>query len=169
MLRVDDTLYDDVVPEAALCSRCGAPAKAEERSCGFCGTAFAHAPSAQPEERVDTKLQNFLGALSVEGVDLSSALRRSIPAVLGRNPDAERIARGVVALVEVFQREESVKLDATSAGRLFAAYLKARVELRSTEETELNLPFLIADASGPKHFHKTLRRADLQRLESSPK
>jgi len=154
------------MPEAALCSRCGAPARAEQRACGFCGTAFTHAPSAEVEERVDTKLQNFLGALAIEGKDLTTALTMAIPAVLGRNPEAPGIAHGVIAVIQAFERDEDVKLDAIAAARVFAAYLRARAELRSVEQSELNLPFLTVNETGPKHLQRMLRRSDLVRLES---
>src|SRR5438270_11055681 len=48
--------------------------------------------------------------------------------------------------------------------RLRDAAEKAKIELSTTMETEINLPFITADASGPKHLVKTLTRAKLEQL-----
>ncbi|MEQ1505095.1 MAG: molecular chaperone DnaK [Myxococcota bacterium] len=48
--------------------------------------------------------------------------------------------------------------------RLKEASEKAKIELSSAQSTEVNLPFLTADASGPKHLQKTLSRADFERM-----
>ena len=47
--------------------------------------------------------------------------------------------------------------------RLKEAAEKAKIELSSTLQTEINLPFITADASGPKHLVLTLTRAKLER------
>ena len=46
--------------------------------------------------------------------------------------------------------------------RLKEAAEKAKIELSSMHETEINLPYITADASGPKHFHIKLSRAKLE-------
>ena len=48
--------------------------------------------------------------------------------------------------------------------RLKDAAEKAKIELSSVTETEINLPYLTADATGPKHLVKTLSRAKLEQL-----
>ncbi len=48
--------------------------------------------------------------------------------------------------------------------RLKEAGERAKIELSSTVETEINLPFVTADASGPKHLNMKLRRAELEQL-----
>ena len=48
--------------------------------------------------------------------------------------------------------------------RLKDAAEKAKIELSSAQSTEINLPFLTADASGPKHLQKTLTRAEFERM-----
>ncbi len=48
--------------------------------------------------------------------------------------------------------------------RLKEAAERAKHELSSAEETEINLPFICADATGPKHLVETLTRADLEQL-----
>jgi molecular chaperone DnaK len=71
-------------------------------------------------------------------------------------------------LVEEFKREEG--LDLRSKGnemalqRLRDAAEKAKIELSTAMESEINLPFITADASGPKHLVKKLTRAKLEQL-----
>jgi molecular chaperone DnaK len=48
--------------------------------------------------------------------------------------------------------------------RLKEAAEKAKIELSQLQETEINLPFLTADASGPKHMQLKLTRAKLEQL-----
>lgn len=48
--------------------------------------------------------------------------------------------------------------------RLREASEKAKCELSSTSSTDINLPFITADASGPKHLHMTISRAKLETL-----
>jgi molecular chaperone DnaK len=48
--------------------------------------------------------------------------------------------------------------------RLKEAAEKAKIELSSAMQTEINLPFITADASGPKHLHYTLTRAKFEQL-----
>jgi molecular chaperone DnaK len=71
-------------------------------------------------------------------------------------------------LVEEFRKDEG--LDLRSKGnemalqRLRDAAEKAKIELSTTMETEINLPFITADASGPKHLVKKLTRAKLEQM-----
>src|ERR1700688_217821 len=71
-------------------------------------------------------------------------------------------------LISEFKQEEG--LDLTSKGnemalqRLKDAAEKAKIELSTTVETEINLPFITADATGPKHLVKKLTRAKLEQL-----
>ena len=48
--------------------------------------------------------------------------------------------------------------------RLKEAAEKAKIELSSTQQTDVNLPFITADASGPKHMNITLTRSKLEQL-----
>ena len=52
--------------------------------------------------------------------------------------------------------------------RLKEAAEKAKCELSTTVETEINLPFVTADASGPKHLSLKLTRAKLEQLVGGP-
>jgi molecular chaperone DnaK len=71
-------------------------------------------------------------------------------------------------LVDEFKKDET--LDLRSKGnemalqRLRDAAEKAKIELSTTMETEINLPFITADASGPKHLVKKLTRAKLEQM-----
>ena len=65
-----------------------------------------------------------------------------------------------------FQREQGIDLrrDKLALQRLKEAAEKAKIELSSSKETEINLPFITADASGPKHLVMKLTRAKLESL-----
>jgi molecular chaperone DnaK len=69
-------------------------------------------------------------------------------------------------IVGEFKREQGIDLskDPMALQRLKEAAEKAKMELSSTMSTEINLPFITADASGPKHLHLTLSRAKLEQL-----
>ena len=69
-------------------------------------------------------------------------------------------------LADEFRREQGIDLRADMAAlpRLREAAEKAKIELSSTLSTEINLPFITADASGPKHLTTTLSRAKLESL-----
>ncbi len=71
-------------------------------------------------------------------------------------------------LVDEFKREQGIDLSVDKAAiqRLKEAAEKAKIELSTTTESEINLPFITADASGPKHFTYTLSRAKLESLVS---
>jgi molecular chaperone DnaK len=65
-----------------------------------------------------------------------------------------------------FQREQGIDLrkDRQALQRLREASEKAKIELSSVMETEINLPYITADASGPKHLQMKLSRAKLEQL-----
>ncbi|HVO85729.1 MAG TPA: molecular chaperone DnaK [Candidatus Eisenbacteria bacterium] len=69
-------------------------------------------------------------------------------------------------LVEEFQRQTGVDLrnDKMAMSRLKEASEKAKIELSTLMTTDIDLPFLSTDASGPKHLHFTLSRAKLESL-----
>jgi molecular chaperone DnaK len=69
-------------------------------------------------------------------------------------------------LAEEFRRENGIDLrkDKLALQRLKEAAEKAKIELSSAKETEINLPFITADASGPKHLVLKLSRAKLENL-----
>jgi molecular chaperone DnaK len=69
-------------------------------------------------------------------------------------------------IAEEFKKENGIDLrkDRMALQRLKEAAEKAKMELSSTVQTEINLPFITADASGPKHLVLTLTRAKLEAL-----
>src|SRR3954447_14383815 len=75
-------------------------------------------------------------------------------------------ARVIDYLADEFKKEQGIDLrgDKLALQRLKEAAEKAKIELSSAKETEVNLPFITADASGPKHLVMTLTRAKLEGL-----
>jgi len=75
-------------------------------------------------------------------------------------------ARVIDYLAEEFRKEQGIDLrkDKLALQRLKEAAEKAKIELSSSKETEVNLPFITADASGPKHLVMKLTRAKLESL-----
>jgi len=69
-------------------------------------------------------------------------------------------------LVSEFKKDQGIDLrqDRMALQRLKEAAEKAKCELSTTQQTEINLPFITADASGPKHLSMTLTRAKLEQL-----
>ena len=74
--------------------------------------------------------------------------------------------RVIEYLAEEFRKESGIDLrkDKLALQRLKEAAEKAKIELSSAKETEINLPFITADASGPKHLVMKLSRAKLESL-----
>lgn len=69
-------------------------------------------------------------------------------------------------LVEEFKKEQDINLkgDPLAMQRLKEAAEKAKIELSSSQSTEVNLPYITADSSGPKHLVVTISRAKLESL-----
>jgi len=69
-------------------------------------------------------------------------------------------------LVEQFKKDTGIDLskDTLALQRLKEAAEKAKIELSSTLETEINLPFITSDASGPKHLYYKFTRAQLENM-----
>lgn len=74
--------------------------------------------------------------------------------------------RLVTYLTDEFKKESGIDLknDRLALQRLKEAAEKAKIELSSTTQTEINLPFITADATGPKHLNIKLTRAKLESL-----
>ena len=72
-------------------------------------------------------------------------------------------------VADEFRKEQGIDLrnDRMALQRLKEAAEKAKIELSSTQQTEINLPFITADASGPKHLNMSLSRAKLEQLTGS--
>ncbi|HVF62293.1 MAG TPA: molecular chaperone DnaK [Thermoanaerobaculia bacterium] len=69
-------------------------------------------------------------------------------------------------LLEEFKKDQGIDLgrDAMAKQRLKEAAEKAKIELSTAQETDINLPFITADASGPKHLNIRLTRPKLEQL-----
>ncbi|MBL8015027.1 MAG: molecular chaperone DnaK [Candidatus Doudnabacteria bacterium] len=69
-------------------------------------------------------------------------------------------------LVDEFKKEQGIDLkeDAAALQRLKEAAEKAKITLSSAENTEINLPYITADAKGPKHMRLTLTRSQLEKI-----
>jgi molecular chaperone DnaK len=69
-------------------------------------------------------------------------------------------------LIDEFKKDQGIDLrsDRMALQRLKESAEKAKIELSSTQQTEINLPFITADASGPKHLVLTLTRSKLEQL-----
>jgi len=69
-------------------------------------------------------------------------------------------------LADTFQKENGIDLrrDSQALQRLFEAAEKAKVELSSVTQTSISLPFVTADANGPKHLNTTLMRSTFDQL-----
>jgi molecular chaperone DnaK len=82
---------------------------------------------------------------------------------LGGDDIDERLTEWIV---EEFKKDQGIKLseDKMALQRLKEASEKAKIELSSTLETEINLPFVTADQSGPKHLAMKLTRAKFEQL-----
>lgn len=72
-------------------------------------------------------------------------------------------------LADEFKKQEGIDLrsDRMALQRLKEAAEKAKIELSSTQQTDVNLPFITADASGPKHLNVSLSRSKLESLVGS--
>jgi molecular chaperone DnaK len=84
---------------------------------------------------------------------------------LGGDDYDERIVKW---LVDEFRKDQGIDLSADKQAlqRLTEAAEKAKIELSTLTQTNINLPFITADQSGPKHLDMTLTRADFERLVS---
>ena len=70
-------------------------------------------------------------------------------------------------LLDEFQKQSAMKLnDASALQRLKEAAEKAKIELSTAEQTDINLPYITADQTGPKHLVTSLTRAKLESLVS---
>ena len=160
---------------ALVCTACGAPLAAVASlpavvECGFCGAVMSVAHDAQTITRPATtsdeielraaqrqaakpKFVAELGRMLAAGKHPYDAVRDAWALHLSFEAIAEPVARLTVALARDFEREQGASAtDATALPRIADAYLKAIAELRFAKSTEMNLPFLTANESGPKHM-----------------
>ena len=69
-------------------------------------------------------------------------------------------------MIETFKQETGIELhsDRLALQRLKEAAERAKCELSTATESQLNLPFIAADSTGPKHFNKTLTREKFEEM-----
>ncbi|MFO1349821.1 MAG: molecular chaperone DnaK [Gammaproteobacteria bacterium] len=126
------------------------------------------------KKRGDTKIAVYDlggGTFDVSIIEIAEVDGEHQFEVLSTNGDThlggEDFDRRVIDhLVEQFQKESGIDLrnDRLALQRLKEAAEKAKIELSSTQQTEINLPYITADASGPKHLNIKLTRAKLESL-----
>ena len=97
------------------------------------------------------------------GEGVFEVISTNVDTYLGGDDFDQRIIDWIVA---EFKRDQGIDLrqDRMALQRLKEAAEKAKIELSTVQQTELNLPFITADASGPKHLAMTLTRAKLEQL-----
>ncbi len=106
---------------------------------------------------------SILELADVEGEKQFEVLSTNGDTQLGGDDFDEKV---IDWLVKEFKKDQGIDLskDKMALQRLKEAAEKAKCELSSTHETEINLPFVTADASGPKHLNLKLNRAKLEDL-----
>lgn len=99
----------------------------------------------------------------VDGANQFEVLSTNGDTFLGGEDFDQRI---IDYIVSEFKKDQGVDLskDVLALQRLKEAAEKAKIELSSTTQTEINLPYITADASGPKHLNVKLSRAKLEAL-----
>lgn len=167
---------------ALVCAACGGPLDAVRQlpavvPCSFCGAVMAIAHDSQtltrpatPSDELEAryakrqaarpKFVEDLGKMLAAGKHPYEAVRDAWNVHLAFEASAEPVARLTIALAHDFEREQNARAaDANALPRIAEAYLKAISELRTVEKTEMNLPFLVANETGPKHFQRMVTAA----------
>src|ERR671916_172107 len=113
----------------------------------------------------DDQRQATKDAGRIAGLDVKRIINEPTAASLAYGLDKESDDW----LAAEFKRDQGIDLtqDKMALQRLYEAAEKAKIELSSAQETQINLPFITADASGPKHLDVRLTRAKLNELAGS--
>src|SRR5690606_22265035 len=111
------------------------------------------------------------GTLHVSSIDIADVDGEKQFEVLSTNGDTflggeDFDQRIIDYIIGEFKKESTVDLskDMLALQRLKEAAEKAKIELSSAQQTEINLPYITADASGPKHLSLKITRAKLEAL-----
>lgn len=156
--------------------------------CTFCGgVAQLAMPAAAPATPVAARepqpvvpsgptrddLKRFVDAFTAAtsaGEPFVSALQAAARATLAGFGDQTAMTLGVAHLAIDFERDSGAKVqrDGLVVSRLAEGWYKAVYEVSRGGSTEINLPFLTATESGPKHLSRTLTAADMARMTSGP-
>jgi molecular chaperone DnaK len=137
-------------------------------------TAAALAFGLDKQDKVDRKIAvydlgggtfdvSIIEIANVDGEKQFEVLSTNGDTFLGGEDFDQRIIDWIIA---EFKKEQGVDLskDVLALQRLKDAAEKAKIELSSAQQTEINLPYVTADASGPKHLNLKLTRAKLESL-----
>lgn len=137
-------------------------------------TAAALAYGLGKEDKKDQKIAVYDfggGTFDITIIEVGEAEGESSFEVLSTNGDThlggdDLDLKLIDWIVEEFKKAEGVDLkgDAMAMQRIKEAAEKAKIELSTTQETEINLPFISADADGPKNLQLSLSRAKLESL-----
>ncbi|OZA11156.1 MAG: molecular chaperone DnaK [Polynucleobacter sp. 24-46-87] len=138
-------------------------------------TAAALAFGLDKQDKVDRKIAvydlgggtfdvSIIEIANVDGEKQFEVLSTNGDTFLGGEDFDQRIIDWIIA---EFKKEQGVDLskDVLALQRLKDAAEKAKIELSSAQQTEINLPYVTADAGGPKHLNLKLTRAKLESLE----
>ena len=129
----------------------------------------------------DSQRQATKDAGKIAGLEVKRIINEPTAAALAYGLDKQRGDRKVAVydlggedfdlkiiqyLADSFEKESGIDIrkDALAMQRLKEAAEKAKIELSSSQQTEVNLPYITADASGPKHLNIKLTRAKLESL-----
>jgi molecular chaperone DnaK len=137
-------------------------------------TAAALAFGLDKQDKVDRKIAvydlgggtfdvSIIEIANVDGEKQFEVLSTNGDTFLGGEDFDQRIIDWIIA---EFKKEQGVDLskDVLALQRLKDAAEKAKIELSSAQQTEINLPYVTADAGGPKHLNLKLTRAKLESL-----
>lgn len=170
---------------ALICKRCSgslpAPTDSPFVACSYCGTTHAVAApklELRPQAYVPSDSELRRAAISAAWdearkhapkdptVALRAVLVHYCHAIQDER-EAERAARLAERLLDGFDKEHrtDVKRDQQVVTRVAEAAVKAVIELRSVQKTDINLPFLTATTQGPLHLQHEVKRELLPQLD----
>src|SRR6478672_2792326 len=134
----------------------------------YLGEAVDSAVITVPAYFNDDQRQATKDAGTVAGLDVKRIINEPTAASLAYGLDKESDQAIVDWLVAEFKKSQGIDLsqDPMALQRLYEAAEKAKIELSTTQETQINLPFITADQAGPKHLDMRLSRAKLVELTS---
>lgn len=107
------------------------------------------------------------GTFDISLVDITKSVTQVIATSGNSRLGGDDIDQRIMGwLLDGFYAEHGIDItkDRMAMQRLRDAAERAKMELSTAMETEVHLPFLTADESGPKHIHRTLRRSDFERM-----
>ena len=149
-------------------------------SCAFCGSTSridgdrpeVTDASDQIRERARELSVTFVDAMQaaqLTGEDFLAVTHRLAAEHLGEVAEPQTLVNIVGNLVYDFEQEQSTRIreDAIAVGRVAELAFKAFSDIAKHGETEMNLPFITADASGPKHFLRKVNAQTFAELAAS--